>query len=915
MRSLDAFLARLASLLRRRQRDADMDAELRSHIEMHAEDLIRSGLPRDEAFRQARLAFGGLDRAKEECRDAIGISFLENLAQDLRFGTRMLRKNPGFTAVAILTLALGIGANVAVFSLVEGILLKPLPYPKPAQLVGVWQSIFTQNRVPLGPSNYFIYREQGRAFQDLGLYEDDSVSVTGVDEPEQVQALDVTQGVLPILGIPPMLGRWFTHQDDLSGSAPTVILAYGFWQRKFGGESSVIGRTVAIDGQLRQIVGVMPRGFHFLAEQDPDVIMPMQLDRNRTFLGQFHYDAIARLKPGMTVANADADISRMIPIALRSFPPPPGYSRDLFLKLHPRADVRPLKNDIVGDVSSLLWVVMGGIGLVLLIACANVANLLLVRTEGRQQELAIRAALGGTRARIALELLLESFIIGLIGSALGLGLAYGALRIVVATAPASLPRIDQLRIDAHVLLFTLAVAVLVTLLFGSVPAFRYAGSHFEAGLREAGRSLSQSRERHRTRKILVTIQVALAFVLLISSGLMIRSFAALTGVNSGFSAPSRLQTFRISIPAADMSGSSAALQAAAHILEIAGTRESDTAIHAEQDMLEGIAAIPGVSSAGLTSSVPMTQTPYRDPIWTADSQRPAGEVPPVRTFVFVSPEYFQTMGIPLLAGRNLNWTDTYGKLPVTVVSQSFAREYWHDPVRALGKRVRAGSKDDWREIVGVVGDVRTDGMNKPACSCLYFPLAVANFDGNELQVTRDVAFVVRSPRAGSQALLSEIRRALWSVDANLPLSEVHTEQYFYGKSMARTTFTLAMLGMAGAMALLLSIVGLYGVLAYSVSQRTREIGVRMALGAQPRELSRMFVWQGLWLIGIGVAAGSVAAFAATQLMSSLLFGVSRNDPATFIGVSIVLFATALFASWIPARRATRIDPMVALRHE
>ncbi|HTT17467.1 MAG TPA: ABC transporter permease [Candidatus Sulfotelmatobacter sp.] len=886
----------LRLLLHRRELDQELDDEIAYHLEAKIEDNVEKGMVPEEARRAARIELGGVEQVRENMRAVRPGAWLETFVRGIRFGLRRLRKSPGFTAVTILTLAVGVGANVAVFSVVEGVLLKPLPYPKPEQLVGVWQGILTQSRVPLGPSNYFVYREQSRAFQDVGLYEDDSVSVTGIGEPEQVRALDVTQGVLPILGIPPMFGRWFSQQEDSPGSPATVVLGYGFWQRKFGGDPDVIGRPITLDGKLSQIIGVMPKRFHFLAEQDAAVILPLQLERNHSYLGQFHYDGIGRLRPGITIADADADLSRLLPIVLRSFPPPPGYSVDLFEKLHPRPDLRPLKQDVVGDVSNLLWVLMGGIGMVLLIACANVANLLLVRTEGRQQELAIRSALGGARTRIALELLLESFVIGVIGSALGLGFAYGALRVVVTMAPSNLPRVGEIGIDGHVLLFTLALTLLVTLLFGSVPVFRYAGSRFEAGLREAGRSLSQSRERHRSRKTLVTVQVAFAFVLLISSGLMIRSFAALIRVNPGFFAPAQLQTFRIAISEEDIPDPTAA-------------------VRASQGILEKIAVIPGVSSVAFASSIPMAGGEYQDPIWTADSQRPAGEVPPVRTFVFVSPEYFGTMGIPIIGGRNLRWTDTYNRIPVALVSDKIAREYWHDPASAIGKRVRASSTDDWREIVGVVGNVRMDGMNQPTCSCLYFPLSVANFDGNPLRVARDVVFVVRSPFAGSQGLINQIRRAVWSVDAKLPLDNVHTEEYFYDRSMARTSFTLVMLGIAGGMALLLSIVGLYGVVAYSVSQRTREIGVRIALGAQPRELKQMFIRQGLLLIGTGVAIGMIVSFAVIRLMSSLLFGVSPNDPATFIGVSVLLFATALFASWIPARRALRVDPMVALRYE
>lgn len=811
---------------------------------------------------------------------------------------RRLRRASMFTFITLFTLAAGIGANIAVFSVLEGILLKPLAYPHPEQLVGVWHNAPGLNiaELNMSPSNYFVYRDQSRTLQDIGIYQNDSVSVTGVAQPEQVRALDVTDGTLPILGVSPVLGRLFTRLDDTPSATKTVLVTYGYWRSKFGAAPSTIGRTILVDGTARQIIGVLPQKFQFLDQPDVALILPLQLDRGKTFLGQFSYEGLARLKPGTTLAEANADVARMLPMVMGSFPPPPGFSLDLFKKARIGPNVRPLKQDVVGDVGKLLWVLMGGIGMVLLIACANVANLLLVRTEGRQQELAIRAALGASQTRIAAELLFESLVVGLMGSVLGLGLAYAALRLLVAMAPTGLPRLGEIGIDGPVLLFTLAIAMFTSLLFGLVPVFKYARAHAATGLREGGRTLSQGRERHRARNTLVTVQVALAFVLLICSGLMIRTFRALSQVNPGFVRPAQVQTFRLDIPDAQASS-------------------PELVLRTEQQISEKLAAIPGVSSAGFSNGLPMDGNGWHDPVFAQDRAYAQGELPALRSFEFMSPEYLKTMGIPLVAGRNLTWTDTYSKIPVALVSENFARQYWHDPANALGKRIRVSTKDDWREIIGVVGDVRNDGIDQPAPTSVYWPILTANFESNSLQVRRDVAFVMRTPRAGSQAFMNEVRQAVWSVNANLPLANPHTLDYYYQRSMARTSFTLVMLGIAGAMALLLGSVGLYGVIAYSVSQRTREIGIRMALGATLENVRKMVVMQGMRLASIGVIVGIAAALALTRLMAGLVYGVKTWDPLVFISVAVLLSAVSWFAAYMPARRASRVDPMVSLRYE
>lgn len=820
-------------------------------------------------------------------------SFIGQLKQVLR----RLRRAPLFTFLTLLMLAAGVGANIAVFSVLEGVLLKPLPYARPEQLVGVWLTApgIGLPDAELSPADYFIYREQSRTLEDIGLYDPDSDTVTGIGEPEQVRTLNVTDGTLSILGVVPAIGRTFSRADDLPSAPQTVLLTYGYWQHKFGGRRSAVGQTIVVDGKPRQIIGILPQKFHFLDQPDPALLAPFQFDRSKTFLGRYSYDALARLKPGVTLAEASADVARMLPMVMRSFSPPPGFSLDLFQKAHIGPNLRPLKRDVVGDVGSLLWVLMGSLGMVLLIACANVANLFLVRTEGRQQELTIRAALGASRGRIARELLFESLVIGLMGSALGLGVGYAAVRSVVALAPSGLPRIGDIGIDARVLLFTLAVAILTSLLFGSVPVLKYAGARAGTGLREGGRTLSQSRERHRARNTLVTLQVALAFVLLICSGLMIRTFRALTHVDPGFR-PAEAQSFTIFLPSSDVS-------------------DDARVPRVEQEIRDKIAALPGVSAAAFSDAVPMDGNGWHDPVFAEDRNYLQGEVPRLRQFNLVSPEYFETLQIPILAGRSFTWADTYNKIPVAMIGEAFARAYWHTAANAIGKRIRVSTLDDWREIIGVVGDVHYNGMTEDAPSSVYFPVMNAKFEGGSLRVERSPVFTVRSPRAGSQALLSEIRQAVWSVDANLPLARVRTLGDFYDASIARTSFTLIMLGIAGAMALLLGTVGLYGVIAYSVSQRTREIGIRIALGAQQKEVIGMFVRQGFVLTTIGLGCGLVAALIAMRLMSSLLFQVSAVDPLTYTSVTVVLVTAALFASYLPSRRSAKVNPVDALRAE
>jgi predicted permease len=588
----------------------------------------------------------------------------------------------------------------------------------------------------------------------------------------------------------------------------------------------------------------------------------------------------------------------MLPISLHSFPPPPGFSEAVFESAHLQPVLKSLKKVVIGDVGNVLWVLMGSIVVVLLVACANVANLLLVRVEGRRQELSVRAALGASRKHIAVGLLFESLMLSLIGSLAGLGLAFIGLRILVAAAPTGLPRLHEIGLNVPVLLFTLGLALFVAVVIGIIPVLKYSGLHLGTGLREGGRALSQSRERHRARKTLVVVQVALALVLLICSGLMIRTFHALVQVSPGFSDPQSLFAFRVWIPDTQIPDS-----------------QAERVLRMEQAIQDKIAAISSVQSVAISTAVPMDGTQWFNPVAAADRTYKPGELAPLRRFRFIGPGFFSTIGSPLIAGRDLTWADEFGKRPVVLISENFAKEYWGSAANALGKRVRQADSEDWREIIGVVKPIYDDGVDKPAPTSIYWPLFQDNMNGNKDMIRRGVNFIIRSPRAGSAAFLSEVQQAVWSVNGNLPLASTTTVSELYRKSMARTSFTLVILCVAGAMALLLGIVGIYGVISYAVSQRTREIGIRMALGAQREQLTAMFVRQGLTLAVTGVAAGIVIAALALRLMSSLLYKVSAMDPWTYTAAAACILAIAWVACYLPSRSAAVVNPVTALRSE
>lgn len=815
----------------------------------------------------------------------------------LRLVIRRLRRSPGFTTVAVLTLALGIGANAAIFAVINGVLLKPLPYPEPGSLVHV------SHRAPsvaglngdlnCSPTMYFTYREHGKTLQSFGLWSNGSASVTGLAEPEQVQVLYFTHGVLDAIGIPPEQGHWFSEEDTQPGAPETVILTHGYWQTRLGGKAGIIGSKLIINSLPRTVIAVMPETFRFLNIYDNQIILPQRFDRSKVFLGNFSFQGLGRLKPGTSLEQSQADLARLLPAWLEEWPTPPGFSRQLFKDAHIQPALRPLKQQVIGDIHQALWVLMGTVGMVLLIACTNVANLLLVRAEGRQHEIAIQAALGAGRGVIARDMLLESLILGLMGGLVGAGLAWAGLRALVASGPSTIPRLSEIQMDGTVLGFTLVVSLIAALLFAAVPILKYATPQIALALRAGGRSMSHSRERHRARNVLVVAQVALAMVLLTACGLMIRTFEAMRHVDPGFQRPEETQLLRVSFPDSVI-------------------KEPVRVIRIEDEIRQRLATIPGVSAVSFAGSVPLDTNNSSDVLSFEDKLVPAGSVPTVRRYRYVSPGYFQTMGTPLIAGRDLTWTDLFDARKVGLVSRNLAIEVFGSPQAAIGRRMREGSADPWREIVGVVGDVHSDGMHQPVPATVYWPTYMKNFYDPEF-VSRSVTFVVRTSRAGTEKLLDEARKAVWSVQPSVPVYGVRTMKDLYDRSMARTSFTLVMLGIAGSMAFLLGVIGIYGVISYAVTQRTREMGIRRALGAEDGTLHAMFVKQAFALCVVGLAIGLGAAAGLAQYMKTLLYGVTPLDPATYTAVPVGLALATIVASYLPARRASRVDPMDALR--
>ena len=895
---ISKFAARFSALFWQRELDDRVHEELEFHIGMEIEENIRRGMAPREARTAAHRKIGNTTQVSEEVHRMNTISFLETFVRNVRLSLRSMARTPAVTLAAIATLAVGIGANTAIFSVVNGVLLKSLPFPDADRLISVSHSAsgFNIDDVDSSRYLYFTEREQNRVFEDVALWTVSSAGVIGDGESEQVMRLLVTAGFLRVLGIEPVIGRKFSEEEDTPAGRPTVILTHGYWQRHFGGDPTVIGKRIVVNEEASEIIGVMPEGFRFLNFSHLDVILPYRIDRSSVIAGGYGIPSIARLKPGVTMEQASNDVRRLIEIAKDSWPLPTGMSRRQLELAGLGPKLAPLKQDVVGDAGKTLWILMATIGMVLLIACANVASLLLVRTEGRQQELTVRAALGASWPRIAGELLTESAVLTFAGALVGFGVAYGSLRLLLAIGVNHLPRLEEITIDTSVLLFTVGVSILAGLLFGFIPVVRYARPHLAQALRVGGRFSSASRERLHTRNVLVVIQVALALALLIGAGLMIRTFQELTWVSTGFTRLDELQAIRVPIPGRVAS-------------------DLEAAVQREQEVRDRIAALPGVMAVAFASYIPLQGDLITQHALTPEGLR-EGDRPKVRDYKLISPEYLATMGIRLIAGRNIDWTDVYKKRPVVMISENLAKLEWGGASQALGKRFRTGvAVDEWREVVGIVADVHDSGVRDPANTMIYYPALVRQLFGQPLWAMRSVGFVIRSSRTGTDEFIAEIRRAVSSVNPEIPVANVRTIRDGFETSMSRTSFSLVMLAVAAGMALLLGVIGIYGVVSYAVAQRTREVGIRIALGARAGEVQAMFVRQGLILAAVGVVAGLAVAIALTRWMYSLLYEVSPLDLPTYIGASLVLILATAAACYVPSRRATRVDPVDALRAE
>jgi predicted permease len=828
------------------------------------------------------------------------------LLSDSRYALRSLLRSPALTLVAVGTLAIGTGAATATFAVVNSVLIEPLAYPEADEIVALWHDApgapfpLEGGGLLASASMLFTYADDNRVFESIGLWTPGVATITGDGDPEEVPRVAVTVGVLETLRVSPLLGRWF-DANDIVDTGRTVMLSYGYWQRRFGGDPAVVGRVINLNALPTEIIGVMPQGFR-IADREADLFIgPMSFDRATLPLGPFAYYGVARLKPGMTVADANSDLARMIPIWLESWPSGiEGLQPFVDMRIAPA--VRPLKQDVVGAIGDVLWLVMAAIGVVLVIAGANVANLMLIRAAARGRELAIRAALGAGVGRLRRALRLEGVAIGLASGFVGVVIAEAGLRLLFALAPANLPRLTEVALDAKGISAAFATAALAGLIVGLVVAAKVGDAQVNAGLHAGGRTSSGGREQHRIQHSLVVAQVALAVVVLVCAGLAIRTVDALRAVDPGFAGAEQVQTLRISMRAGQVP-------------------EPERVARRQQEIVEAIAALPGVSSVGFGSSIPMdTFNVIGDAIEVEGRPQDSAAGPDVRRFKNVSPVYFAAVGISLVAGRDFTWADLYDGQAVVLVSENMARELWGSPAAALGKRLRQREDALWREVIGVVADVREDGLRAAAPTIVYAPtlrrqvLAATNTPLPPA-VSRSVVIAVRSRLAGTAGFIEQVQTAVWSVDPNLPLIWVRTLADIYHQSLARTTFTLVMLGIAASASLLLGVVGLYGVLSYAVSLRRREIAIHLALGAQQREVRQRFVRHGVALAALGVAIGLATAAGVTRLLTATLYGVGPVDPLTYAAVAAGLLGVAALASYVPARRASTVDPTESLAAE
>ncbi|HEV2425916.1 MAG TPA: ABC transporter permease [Terriglobia bacterium] len=884
MRWTQKISLRFRSLLRRKRVEQELGDELRFHLERLIEEAVARGKSPQKARYAALRELGGLEQIKEECRDMRRINFVETLIQDIRYGLRQMRRSPGFTIAAVLTLALGIGANTAIFSVVDAVVLRPLPFPQPDRLMaaGLMNPRDPQAHTPYGVLDYRTAHDRQHAFASFaGLAEGEGAfTYTGGAEPIRAHGTAATAAFFSVLGVQPILGRAFSPDADVPGHDREIVLSHSFWARHFGADPGALGRSMVLDSETYTIVGVMPSDFHF-GWHNNDELWPVLQVQPRNVRYPYWILPIGRLKPGLTPAEATADLSAIARDVQRQFP-----QSDLSA-----ATVEPLKTRIVGEVRLPLLILFGAVGLVLLIATVNVANLEVARSTARHREMAIRAALGAGRSRITRQVLTESLLVAGSGGLLGLFMAYWGVNALLALAPGEMPRISEVAVDGQVLMFTAAVSLLCGVLFGLAPSLHGLGRRLDETLRGGSQNLAEQRSGRGLRSALVAVEVSLSLVLLIGAGLLLRSFDRLSNTSPGFN-PQPLLSTVISLPPSRYPDNG-------HVVSF------------YDRLLDRVQSLPGVAAAGISMSLPPDLLNMRNPFWVPTQPVVPGTSLPLAVELTVSSSYFRTLAVPLLRGRLFDDSDRGRSDPILIINDAMARRYYpgQNPV---GQRIKTGDPNPqapWETIVGVVGDVKYSGLDGPPEPTLYVPY----FQNYWPAFSREMFLVVRAsddPRSVS----SSLRAAVRGLDRDMPI-DLHTMNDLLAESVAQPRFRTLLLGLFAGMALILAAVGIFGVMAYGVSRRTQEIGVRMALGASRREVLRMVLVEGSRVVLVGIGIGLAEAFAVSRLIRSLLFGVQPSDPITFVGVPLLVMLVALLACYIPARRATKIDPLAALRYE
>jgi putative ABC transport system permease protein len=868
----------------------EIDEEMRFHLDMRAEENVRRGMSPEDARREAEKRFGRFTRIKEMGYEVRGGGFVETFWQDVRYGMRMLLKHPSFTFIAVLTLALGIGVNTALFSVVNAVLLRPLPYAEPERLVQLYEANAQQGyeRFSFSLANFVDHRDQQSGFEQMAAYRRWNANLTGAGEPERVQVAVVSASFLPLLRVQPLLGRGFLTEEETPGKDDVAVLSYGLWQRRFGGDPGILNKSVNLSGYVCTIVGVLPADFQFpdpfgsnpLSESAPkvDLLAPIAYDpKNLGDRGSHFLQVLARLKPGVELTQAQTELRAVAGRLEQQYPDRnKGWTVNVF----------SLQDEVVRNVRPALLLLLAAVAFVLLIACANVSNLLLARAAARQKEMAIRLALGAPRARLLRLLLTESLLLALAGGAVGLALAYWAMRAFISFSPANVPRTNEIHLDGMALLFTFGITLLTSVAFGLLPTLQASKPGVQTSLKEGGRQ-GRSAGRSRTRGLLVVAEVALSLLLLVGAGLMIRTFISFQRVNPGFRTDNLL-TMKLALP-------------------FKKYPKAQQQVAFFQQVIERVRALPGVQGVGAVSDLPLAEGGFFAFIIEGRASASAQDDPSA-IWRAINPEYFRTMGMQLRRGREFTEHDQPGALEVIVINETMAASFWpgEDPI---GKRIQI--YDDvapmpWREIVGVVNDTKEAGLSAPSRPEIYVPFS---------QRPRTAMTLIAHTTAGPEQLAGAMRAAVQTVDPEQPVFRISTMEQFFSAEVAVPRATMFLLGALAVAALLLAAVGIYGVMAHAVTQQTHEIGIRTALGATQRDVLRLVVGQGMTLTLIGVVIGLAGAFALTRLMTSLLFGVSATDPATFTVIALLLTGVALFACYVPARRATKVDPLTALRYE